>query len=238
MATYVLVHAAFQGGWGWKRVAPFLRTAGHEVYTPTLTGVGERAHLATPAVDMDTHIQDVVGVLKYEDLQQVILVGHSYGGTVITGVADRAPERLAHLVYLDAQVPRDGESQMMITSVSPESLQEQARAEGEGWLVLPPPAEPGRVGAVSQADLQWVEARRTPQPLATYQQPLRLTNELAATLPRTYILCTEGKQEGSPFVRFARRAQAEGWRYRELATGHYAPITAPGEVADLLLELA
>ena len=136
MATFVLVHGAWAGGWYWKRVRPLLTAAGHDVFTPTLTGLGERAHLATPDIGLETHIRDVLGVLTYEDLSDVVLVGHSCGGIVITGVAERAPGRLAHLVYLDAYVPADGQSFLDLL-VSPERaamFREQARTEGDGSL--------------------------------------------------------------------------------------------------------
>src|SRR4029450_13175141 len=139
MTTYLLVHGGWVGGWIWNRVAPILRKAGHDVFTPTLTGLGERAHLANPDIDLATHIQDVVSVLEFEDLKRVVLVGHSYGGMVITGVAERTAERLNHLVYLDAFVPRDGQS--VADLVSPElaaSFEEGVRLSGDGWRIPPP----------------------------------------------------------------------------------------------------
>jgi pimeloyl-ACP methyl ester carboxylesterase len=145
MATFVLVHPAFAGGWAWRYVAPLLREHGHDVYTPTLTGLGERAHLATPAVDLETHILDIVNVLTYEDLQQVVLVGWSYSGTVITGVIDCVPERLAHAVYLDAEVPRDGESSFDLYRPEDRVAREQsAQATGDGWKAS--------IGSVEDAD--------------------------------------------------------------------------------------
>ena len=141
MATFVLVHGAWHGGWCWKKVTPLLRAAGHEVYTPTLTGLGERAHLLTREVDLDTHIRDIINVLEYEELRDVILVGHSYAGMVIAGVADRVPARLAHLVYLDAFVPRDGQASLSLSPPELEAhLRAQALAEGDGWRVPAPPA--------------------------------------------------------------------------------------------------
>ncbi len=141
MATFVLVHGAWHGGWCWKYVTPLLRAAGHDVFTPTLTGVGERAHLARPDTGLETHIQDIAGVLTYEDLQRVLLVGHSLGGPVITAVADRIAERIAHLIYLDATIPRDGQA-----DVDCYPLEFGVRAWAEGFLteekhVIPPPAE-------------------------------------------------------------------------------------------------
>src|SRR5205823_8870769 len=137
-ATFVLVHGGFHGGWCWRRVTPLLRAAGHEVYTPTLTGLGERAHLARPEVSLHTHVQDVLGVLAYEDVQGVVLVGWSYAGMVITAVAEQAADRLAHLVYLDASVPEDGQAALdLLDPATRAAREERVRMEGEGWQMLP-----------------------------------------------------------------------------------------------------
>lgn len=233
MATFVLVHGAWHSGWCWKRLTPLLRAAGHEVFTPTLAGLGERAHLLAPSVNLETHVQDVLGVLECEDLGQVWLVGHSYGGMVIAGVADRATRRLAHLVYLDAFVPRDGQS--LYDLVPPERralYDEWARTRGEGFRLPPPPLE--YFGVTEEADLRWAGPRVSPQPLATFTQPARLTGA-AAAVPRTYIACL---RHTGPFRPFAQRAQSEpGWRYRELDAVHDIMITAPPDLAALLLDL-
>lgn len=229
MTTFVLVAGAYAGGWIWRDVASRLRAAGHEVFTPTLTGLGERAHLARPEVDLDTHVQDLLGVLTFERLQEVVLVGHGTGGIVISAVAERAPERLAQLVYLDAVVLEDGECFADLwrrEEPSPMPIVEaMVRAQGEGWRI-----------PVGQDD----DPRMTPQPLAPMQQPLRLGNPAAAALPRTFVYCTDR----TDMARFdaiapsAARARAQGWRYRELPTGHHALQTAPAAVAEALLELA
>ena len=234
MATYVLVHGAWHGGWCWQRVTPLLRAAGHEVLTPTLTGLGERSHLASPEIDLSTHIQDVVNVLEYEDLYKVTLVGHSYGGMVITGVADRPTDRLAHLVYLDAFVPRDGQSLLgLVGEPLGTPLREQAQAEGE--LVSPFPLE--AYGLTAEADLHWVGPKLVRHPFKTFTQPVHLTDTGATVTPRTYIYCNQPAM--GPFGQFAERARTEpGWRYRELATGHDAMVTMPRELTDLLLEVA
>jgi pimeloyl-ACP methyl ester carboxylesterase len=139
VATFVIVHGAWSGGHAWRWLRPLLRAAGHEVFTPALTGLGERSHLANAQIDLDTHVLDVVGVLEYEDLLQALLVGHSYGGMVITGVADRVPERLAQLVYLDAEVPMDGQSEFDLLPPEERAVyQESARSKGQGWRILPP----------------------------------------------------------------------------------------------------
>jgi pimeloyl-ACP methyl ester carboxylesterase len=168
-----------------------------------------------------------------------VLVGHSYGGMVITAVADRAADRLAHLVYLDAFVPQDG--QAVADLVGPTfyaMLEEQARAEGEGWRVPAPPPAPERWGVTTEADVRWMRPRIGAHPLKAFQQPVRLTNPGAAALPRTFIHCTD-KPAGDMFAPFAARLRAEPrWRHRDLATGHDAMVTAPQEVTALLLELA
>jgi len=234
--AFVLVHGGWHGAWCWRRVAQLLRAAGHAVYTPTLTGLGERTHLLDPRVGLDTHVRDVTGLLESEDLREVILAGHSYGGMVIAGTADRIADRLAHLVYLDAFVPEDGQSLFDLLPPERRDLYRQAaREHGEGWRVPPPP--PQALGVTDEARADWLAAMLTPQPLWTFEQPVRLTNPARATLPRTYVHCTAGPLVPS-FAPFANRARAApGWGYRELATGHDAMLTAPGELAEVLLGL-
>jgi pimeloyl-ACP methyl ester carboxylesterase len=230
MATFVLVHGSMHGGWCWKRVVPLLRGAGHDVFTPTLTGLGERVHLAHPSIDLDTHIQDVLGVLEYEDLHDVVLVGHSYATMVITGVADRAPGRIAHLVYLDG--PIAGEGQALLDFYPPDGQairRARVAAEGEGWRL--PPVDPTAFGVLDPEDAAWVRAKLVAQPFGTLTQPLRLTNPARFAGPKTFIACAGWRDAMSERVR-----GVAGWHYRELATGHDAMITAPGQLADLLLE--
>ena len=236
MATFVIVHGAWSGAHAWRKVRPLLRAAGHEVFTPALTGLGERAHLASPDIDLDTHIRDVVGVLEYEDLNEVVLIGHSYGGVVITGAGDLLAPRLAQLVYLDAEVPEDGQSEYdLLPSEERATYEELARAKGDGWRI--PPPVPERLSDDLDPDLRWALARMVAQPVATFAQPVRLTNSAAAAVPRTYILCTEGKG-GQRLPAYVDRARsAPGWRYRELAAGHGAHVTAPRDLTNLLLEL-
>jgi pimeloyl-ACP methyl ester carboxylesterase len=238
MATFVLVQGAIVGGWCWRWVAPHLRAAGHEVYAPTLTGLGERVHLAGPHVDLDTHIEDVVNVLKYEDLSGVVLVGWSYGGMVVAGAADRAPEQIAHVVYLDSDVPRDGE-----TSVPPgqhAAREALARDHGEGWRVPPAVtrAEPLLVGELPEEQRRWIAARLVPHLLKTWTRPIRLTGA-AAAIPTTYVRCTVGYDPADEDTRRQDdRIRGEpAWRYRELAESHAAPFSAPRAVAAQLLEV-
>jgi pimeloyl-ACP methyl ester carboxylesterase len=210
-------------------VAPPLRAAGHQVYTPTLTGSGERVHLRHPGITLDTHVQDIVNVLHYEDLREVILVGWSYGGMVITGVAERAPERLAHLVYLDAFVPQDGQSLADLVGPVAMAATERDRAHPGRWLAGP---------------VTWPVSDNRPRTdglLNPAKQPLAVTNAQARALPRTYIYCSE-KPDIPDFAHFASAAQRaredRAWRYRVLPTGHEAVWTMPQELTDLLLELS
>jgi len=235
MAVFVIVHGAWSGAHAWRKVRPLLRAAGHDVFTPALTGLGERAHLATREVDLDTHVQDVVGVLEYEDLREVVLLGHSYGGVVITGAADRVTARLAQLVYLDAEVPEDGQSEYdLMPPDERATYEEAARTKGDGWCI--PPPVPETLPDDLDPDVRWVLSRMVPQPLRTFTQPVRLTSS-ASTVPRTYVYCTGGKS-GQPLPPYVDRARSEpGWVYRELAAGHAAHVTAPNDLADLLLQL-
>ena len=236
MATYLLVHGGWHGGWYWRRVTSILREAGHEVFTPTLTGLGERAHLLSPEIDLDTHIRDIMGVLKYEDLHDLILVGHSYAGMIITAIAEQAPERLAHLVYLDAFIPKNGES--LIDVIGPDfaaTFHEMVQGEGEGWRLPPLPLE--LLGISEEADKLWMTPKLTDQPFKAFSQSVRLRDEAAASrISRTFIYCNNPAI--GPYDRFAEQARQEGWRYREIATGHIPMVTAPRQTADLLLELA
>src|SRR5262245_39541731 len=208
---------------------PLLRAAGHDVWTPTYTGLGERAHLASPAIDLETHIADVMGALEMEDLREVVLIGHSYGGMVATGVADRARERIAQLVYVDAFVPRDG--QCAFDLQAPESrnrMRELARTAGEGWRIPPNPMPPD----TPEADVAWATPRRVPQPLKAFEQPIRLSG--TAPPPRSYIYCRRARPDDG-FRQFYERAQREaGWRHFEIDASHNPHITAPQELSRLL----
>lgn len=237
MATFVLVHGSFGGGWVWDAVAPLLRAAGHAVHAVTLTGGGERVHLAHPEIDLDTHIRDVVNALEYERLDGVILVGWSYGGMVITGVADRVPERITRLVYIDAATPEDGQCIFDIAGPDAQAMmEEQARREGDGWRI-PPVHEMWR--PMFGDDMVWerFSSRLTPQPIKTFSQRIRLTNDRRSAIPTTLILTIDGLSAEEIAL---ERVQADGrgWDYRELAINHFAPVIRPRETADLLLEIA
>ena len=238
MATFVLVHGGWHGGWCWQKVIPFLEEASHEVYAPSLTGLAERASELSPDVGLDTHIQDIVGELQEKNLHGVILVGHSYGAMVITGVVDQVPERIAHLVYLDTFVPRDGESMADIAPMVIRLLRKQAQAHGDGWRI----DSRGTYGVTTEPDRSWVIRSVTPQPLKTFEQPLHLKNPaIVEATPRTHIDCTGGGFFSSLMRHIVgRRAlppTEAGWRLRQLPTGHDAMITLPRELADVLLEV-
>lgn len=230
---FVLLHGACHGGWCWVRVARLLRAAGHEVFTPTLTGSGERAHLLTADVGPATLVQDVVAVLENEELRDVVLVGHSFGALVALGVADRVPHRLRRLVLLDGVVVEPGEP--AFAGLPPEAVAARiAAAEASGGLTYPPPPA-GAFGLTDPDDLAWVARRLTPQPLRSYSEPFGLRAPLGNGLPVSYVCCTDPPY---PAIHSAHTiVRREGWVWRELATGHDAMITAPDATVAELLEL-
>lgn len=236
MATYVLVHGGGHGGWCYQKLARLLRAAGHEVYTPTLTGLAERAHLMSADVDLDTHITDITNLLLFEDITNAIVVGHSYGGMVITGVADRALSRVGHLVFLDAAHPRNGES---LVDLSPE-LMKYARSSGRvingAELVMWPSMEVvNLMGITEPAEAAWMLERLTPHPWKSFEQALRLPNEAALRkIPYTSINASWSMKVRPP--ESSRRA-LEGERVWEVDTGHDLMITEPQQTAELLLRL-
>jgi pimeloyl-ACP methyl ester carboxylesterase len=236
-ATYVLVHGAGHGGWCYQRLARLLRAEGHEVYTPTLTGLGERSHLLTPDVGLDTHIADVVGVLVNEDLRDVILAGHSYGGIVITGVADRALDRVGQLVFLDAAILYDGESLADVTPAVGAMYDEAKVVDGVDLVLWPDqPIARSIYGVDDEADWAWMAERLRPHPWRAFNDPLRLQNPGAvARLPRTVINCpsTLEKRVGESLERYH-----VGDRIWEIDTGHDLMITEPEKTAEMLLSLA
>lgn len=212
---------------------PLLRERGHRLFAPTYTGLGERAHLAAPTNDLETFIQDVVGVIETEELEDIVLIGHSFGGTVATGVADRARDRVAHLCYLDAFVPEDGQCHLdLVPEPRREEMRRAAQREGDGWLVpsAPPPDD------TSPEDRRWILRHRRPQALASFESPLVLRNG-PLTLPRSYIYCLR-TPPGDPFGRFAERAREAGWAYFEIDASHSPHITASGELTDVLSAIA
>jgi pimeloyl-ACP methyl ester carboxylesterase len=235
-ATYVLVHGGGHGGWCYQPLARILRARGQEVYAPTLTGLGERAHLLSAAIDLDLHIEDIVQVLAYEDLGNVILVGHSYGGMVITGVADRAADRIGHLVFLDAATPRNGESLVDIAGPFMTAARAQGRVVDGIELVLFPGTDPLHYyGVKDPGQIEWMKPRLTPHPWKCFEQKLRLENEAAIRrIPQTHIVCTS-TLPGRDLATLKALSDGRLW---DLDTGHDLMITEPQAVAELLLRLA
>jgi len=234
MATFVLVHGAWHGSWCWKRVRKTLQAQGHEVFTPTLSGVGERSHLLSPHVSLDTHIADVVNLMVWEELSDVVLCGHSYGGCVISGVADRVPDRVRQLVYLDAFVLEDGQSLHDTLPPAQRDLQlELTLQHGGGWKVPPIPAE---VFNVNASDLEWVNRQCTMQPLATFQQAIKLKGTIDAVKHATFILATGWSD--SPFPAFYELVKAKGWKTLTIPCGHDVMLDRPEELASTLLGAA
>lgn len=212
---------------------PLLRELGHELFTPSHTGLGERAHLANAGINLDTHVCDILNVLQFEDLHDVVLIGHSYGGMVATGVADRAAARIAQLVYLDAFVPRDGQSLLdLIPAEGARLTREATRRQGEGWRVPANPMPPD----TSEADVRWATSKRMMQPLQTFEQPLKLTGAVD-TLHRSYIYCTR-PAPGDVFRQFADRFRNDpAWQYREMDASHNPHITVPEALTQVLNDL-
>jgi len=235
-STYVLVHGAFHGGWCWRPVAERLRQAGAAVFAPTCTGLGERAHLLTPAVTHRTFVDDVAGVIEAEELDNVILVGHSFGGVVISGVAERLPARIRHLVYLDSVIPRDGQAPIDRLPADVKAARIRAAQESSGGLSIPvPPAESFGIGPGALRD--WVARRLTPQPLAAYTETVRFRTPIGNGRPRTYVFCNQPIYDPVRPTYEWVRSQPD-WPTVELAAGHDAMVTEPDSVAELLLSLA
>jgi pimeloyl-ACP methyl ester carboxylesterase len=234
MTTFVLCTGAWHGGWCWKRVRKALAAQGHDVFTPTLSGLCERSHLLSREIDLTTHIDDIANLIRWEELSDIVLVGHSYGGIVISGVADQLAERIKALVYLDAFVLDDGQS--LYDALPPEARQAQldgVAASGDGWRVPPISAEAFNV---NPADRAWVDAQCTPQPLACFEQKLRLTRSEPPVGASHYILATGW--EGSPFHQFHDKAKARGWSVRAFDCGHDVMLDRPEELTAALLDIA
>ena len=232
--TYVLVHGAWHGGWCWQAVAQQLTDAHYRVYTPTLTGLGERKHLIEPSVDINTHIQDIVNLIEMEDLHDVYLVGHSYAGAVIAGVADRIPSRLHKLIFLDAMIIEDGQSPISLQPKAVQEIQLKNIQRKENFA----PFDVALFGVTAPGMVSWVKERLSAQPFGTFAQRLHLKNKYGNGLPLAYIACTDPQlpimKEMSEKVRADHKLN---WHYREIATGHDAMLTAPTKLADMLVTL-
>ena len=240
MANFVLVHGAWHGGWCWRRVVEALQAQGHRAFAPTLTGVGERAHLLSSLITLETHIADVAGVIEAEELQDVVLAVHSYAGMIGTAIADRMPQRLKHLVYVDAVVPKPGES-WSSTHASATREARLAAAQASPDYSFPPP-DPSVFGLAAE-DHAWVQRRQTAHPGHTYQAPLQFDPRRVAGVPRTFIDCVQPRLATIDSIRPRVRDAAfwdgawpggGGVRVVELATGHDPMVSAPQELTRVL----
>ncbi len=229
------MHGGFHGGWCWSRVADRLAASGHRAYTPTNTGLGERKHLLSKEITLETFIEDILNVIDAEELERIYLVGHSFGGRTVAGVADRVPERIARLVFLDANAVVPGRSAMdgLSPAVRDERL-DAARERNGGLAFAVPPAE--SFGVTIADDAAWLTRRMTPHPVSSYATPIRLDHPVGNGLPCTYIRCTQpfypGVDAGGAYAK-----SRPDWQYLEIATGHDAMVTAPEALTDLLLDL-
>jgi|SRR5690349_15842368 len=236
MTDFVLVHGTWGGGWQWRPVAERLRAHGHRVFTPTLTGLGERAHLVTPTTSLDTHVDDIANVIAWEELSDIALVGTSYGGLVIAGVADRVPERIRCLVFLDAALPQQGRCMLDLVPAERRARVERlAREEGNGHLV--PTSLVLDTGIADEAERAAYLARMRPHPLRSLQQPVRLTGGWLDVPNKVYVLAS--LKPTHHFVEYYDWAsRAPGWSARKIASNHFPMTTMPDETADLLAEIA
>lgn len=231
--TFVLVHGAWHGAWCWRKVSPLLREQGHQVFAPSLTGLGDRRHLATASVSLTTHVQDIVSLLEAEDLRDVVLVGHSYAGLVVAGVAQRQPERLGQVILLDAFFPAPGRS--VQDAVPTLRFEQIAKARGDGWKVpMSAVFTLSALGVRDPADVAWMEPRIADQPVRTFTEPSSVTSATLSSVSFSYIAASSIPA----FVQAAQRARTLGWPVRAMEdAGHDAMVTKPRELVDRLLEL-
>jgi pimeloyl-ACP methyl ester carboxylesterase len=232
MTDYVLIHGAWHGSWCWTRVRRLLADKGHRVFTPTLMGIGERSHLLSRDVGLDTHVADVAKLMSWEDLRESVLVGHSYGGIVARHVADRMPARIRSLVYLDAFVPDNGKALFDYLLDNGKSTRELAVAQGDGWKVPPPPAS---FFAVNAADADWVDRQCTMHPLSTFEVPAQISGACDGIPAIGYILA---RGFDGPFGQFYTKAGERRWWQAELACGHDVMLDMPNELTSLLVQRA
>jgi pimeloyl-ACP methyl ester carboxylesterase len=233
MATFVLVHGAWHGGWCWARVAPRLRAAGHTVFTPTMTGFGERSHLLSPDIGLELNVTDIANVLLWEELNDVVLVAASYAGMVTTSVADRMPERIAALVYQNAFIAEDGVAQNdLLPDWRRAMLEKEIAADPDAWRM--PPPDPKLIGVTDPDDAAWIASKMTVQSAKTFMDKARITGAHRQIASRTYIRATG--YPNSTFDRYVAAAQADpAWRAEVLDTSHDAMITAPDDIVRILL---
>jgi pimeloyl-ACP methyl ester carboxylesterase len=231
--TFVLVHGAWHGGWCWQRVADRLRGGGHTVFTPTLTGLGERSHLLRAGINLTTHIADVVNVMKWEGLSDVVLCGHSYGGTIISGVAEALPQAIRSIVFLDAFVPRNGEAVQDLTGPAVKEAAQAAQQRGD--IAIPP--RPAEAFGVNEADRAWVDRLCVPQPIACFTSKIMLTGAVDRIARKSYIRAASYVNPG--FDRALNEAQSKpSWRTYEVPSGHDVMVDMPERLTEILLEVA
>ncbi|MFW8566360.1 alpha/beta fold hydrolase [Orrella sp. 11846] len=232
--TYVLLHGAWHGGWCWREVAAALRQAGHQVYTPTQTGLGERSHLLSKDITLDVFIDDLKNVLTWEDLNDVVLVGHSFGGIVISAVADQMPERIRHLVYLDSLILQNGQSAFSVISADVADERRALSQASSGGVSIPIPT-PEAMGVSEPSQAAWLMSKCTPHPIATYESVLTLNNPVGNGLPATYVAVVPEYGPTTSSRTFAKTQK--DWRYLEMDAGHDAMLTSPDAVIRLLLSI-
>ena len=231
MSQYVLVHGAWLGGWCWSRVAARLRAAGHDVFAPSLTGLGDRSHLLSAEVNLRTHIDDISNIITCEDLTDVVLCGHSYGGVVITGVADELQNRISALYYLDALIPEDGQSMYDTIPGEFRDMFDAGAAEGDGFSVPPMAAQDFGVNIDDQA---WVDSKQSNQSIASFQQPISLTGAHLKITRRNFIWASNFEHP-STRGNYERLKNDPAWNVVSLACGHHIMIDKPNELADILM---
>jgi pimeloyl-ACP methyl ester carboxylesterase len=226
--TFLVCHGAWSAGWAWKKMHPLMNKAGHRLVTPTYTGLGERAHLAHPAIDLETHIADMLGVIKYEDLRDFVLIGHSYGGMVATGVADRVRDKVKQLIYIDAFVPEGDQSLFDFLAESEQRRMRELAKSGDGWRVPPNPTPPDTLSE----DVEWIAPRRVDMPVKCFEARLGLSAPL--NLPRSYIYATRAAPSDT-FRQFAKITKNDpAWRYYEIDASHAPNVTAPEALMAML----
>ena len=234
--TFVLVHGAWHGAWCWRRVIPILRSAGHAVFAPTLTGFGERVHLTRADLTIDDFATDIVNVIAAEELNDIILVGHSFGGNPVSAVAERVPKRLKHLVYIDTLLLKDGESGFSQLDPAIVAQRIELAEKTSGGITIPPPS-PDAFGVSDPVDADWLRRQLTPLPLNCYRVPIHLKHPLGNGLKKTYIACTNPIYQPAVWTHEWVKNQAD-WRYLELSTGHDAMITCPEGLSEMIVRCA
>jgi pimeloyl-ACP methyl ester carboxylesterase len=232
MARFLLIHGSWHGSWCWERLLPILEARGHEVWAPTLVGLAERADEASPQTGLTAHVEQITNLIVTLDHTDLILVGHSYGGSVMVGTAERVPNSIRHLIYLDAFVPDHGQSAFdLMRGVEPDFVQAMHNA-GSEFLV--PPMSPENLGVTAQADVEWLKARLTPMPILTHREKVEAPQRKAFKIPSTYIYCLQFGLGAS----FATKARRDGWQVFEVDAGHDVMVTHPQLLADLLEQAA